>query len=147
MAERSQERRERDRAYAASYRARKRAEAAERARVASDGEPGQIRQAVEASFAAAKWLTGSDAAAVAQARALANMADRTHDERLQLRAHALLSRLLSELGLTPRVRMQLELRARKLDTVNAATVVAATGAAIEGASNVTRFPRPAPRRQ
>lgn len=130
--------RERDRKYAASYRARKRAEAAERARAGADVAQGEIRQSVEAGLAAAKWLVGSDAASIAQARALASFADRAAavgDVRAELRAHTLLSHVLADLGLTPRSRMHLEVRSRKLAVVESDQAPAK-------AANVVRFPRP-----
>lgn len=140
-AETAQERRERSAAYSRAYRVRKRAEAAERARVAADGEPGPMRQAVESSIAAAKWLTGADAASSAQVRRLADIVDRADDIRLEIRAHSLLSRVLGEMGLTPRVRVQLELRARKLEAV-------AKDRAVDAQPNVTRIsPRPVPRKR
>ena len=113
--------------------------------MASDGSDGgsrQMQDALEVSFASAKWLTGSDAAAMQQARSIASIIDSAEDMRLLLRAHALLGRVLAEMGLTPRVRTQLELRARKLDM---AVTAAATDAAIAEASNVSKFPRPMPR--
>lgn len=132
--------RERDAGYSREYRARKRREEAERARAASDGKPGPMRQSVDSSIEAAKWLSGTDAASIAQARALAAIIDSaTEDLRLQMRAHGLLSRVLGEMGLTARVRMQLELRAQKAQN-------AADETAIARASNVTRFPRPPKRR-
>lgn len=133
--------RERDRRAAAAYRARKRVERAERERVAADGVPGLMRQSVELSLAAAKWLTGSDAALMYQARRLADIVDRAEDVRLEMRAHSLLGRVLGDLGLTPRIRMQLELRARKLQTV-------VEDRAIDAEPNVTRISkRPAPRKR
>jgi len=137
----AQKRRERSAAYSRAYRARKRAEAAERERVAADGEPGPMRQAVDASISAAKWITGADAASIAQAQRLADIADRTDDIRLEIRAHSLLGRILADMGLTPRVRTQLELRARKLQTV-------VEDRAVDAQPNVTRIsPRPTPRRR
>ncbi|WP_341578585.1 terminase small subunit [Microbacterium schleiferi] len=134
--------RERDRRYAASYRARKRAEAAERARAGADGAQGEMRQSVEAALAAAKWIVASDAASVAQARALASFVDRAVDSgdvRAELRAHTLLSHVLADLGLTPRSRIQLEVRSRKLAVVESDQAPAK-------APNVVRFPRPPKRR-
>jgi len=126
--------RERARRNSAAYRARKREVDAERARVTADGAPGVMRQSVDASIAAARWLTATDTASIAQARALARIIDGTEDGRLQMRAHGLLSRVLGEMGLTARVRTQLELRARKLQ--------APDDAEIGRQPNVTRFPRP-----
>jgi hypothetical protein len=137
--EKAQAARERARRNSAAYRARKREADAERARVTADGAPGVMRQSVDSSIAAAKWLAGTDAASIAQARALANIIDGTEDGRLQLRAHGLLSRVLGEMGLTARVRTQLELRAQKMSTV-------VTAAVIDRQPNVTRLQRPAKRR-
>lgn len=143
--EQRQAKRERDRRSSASYRARKKAEAAERARAAADGEPGPMRQAVDASLAAMKWLADSDAAAIAQARAVAKLIDvaaRTGDLRTELRAHPILSKVLADLGGTPRVRLQLELRSRKL-------AVAESDGAPAKAPNVTPIAskRPAKRQR
>lgn len=134
MTTRTQEtRQERNARYSREYRARKRAEAAERARVASDGPAGVMRQSVEGAIAGMKWLAASDAASVAQVRALADMVDQAvtlGDSSLALRAHSLLSRLLAEVGGTPKVRMQLELRARRVEQ-------GAESAAVAAAPNVT----------
>lgn len=142
--EQAQAKRERDRRASAAYRARQRAEAAEKARAAADGEPGPMRQSVDAAIAAAKWLGPSDAATIAQLRSLADVVDvasRTGDVKLELRAHSLLSRILADAALTPRVRLQHELRSLKV------AAAPASDAAIAKASNVTRFPRPAKRPQ
>ena len=138
-------RQERNARYSREYRARKRAEAAERARAASDGPAGVMRQSVEESIKGMKWLAASDAASVAQVRALADMADQAHttgDTSLALRAHSLLSKLLAEVGGTPKVRMQLELRARRVEQGTQAAAVAA-------APNVTPIAskRPKPRKR
>ncbi|SJN10549.1 hypothetical protein FM113_09405 [Leucobacter sp. 7(1)] len=104
-----------------------------------------MRQSVEGSIAGMRWIAASDAAAVAQVRALADMADQataTGDTSLALRAHSLLSRLLAEVGGTPKVRMQLELRARRVEQ-------GAESAAVAAAPNVTPIAskRPKPRRR
>ncbi|WP_420899333.1 terminase small subunit [Microbacterium lemovicicum] len=129
---------ERDRRYAREYRARQRVVRAERARAASDGVLGPVRQSVDAAVEAMKWIAPSDGAAVAQARAVATIVDSAMEAgelSLAIRAHGLLSRLLDALGGTPRVRMQLELRSRRL-------AVAESDDAPARADNVVRFPRP-----
>lgn len=126
-------RRERDARYSREYRARKRAAAASRARVASDAPAGVMRQSVDVSIASMKWLAPSDAAAVAQVRALADLVDQAvaiGEAGLAVRTHSLLSKLLAEVGGTPKVRMQLELRARRIARGTEA-------AAVTAAPNVT----------
>jgi len=95
-----------------------------------------MRQSLESSIAAARWLGRADAAAVAQLRMLAAMLDEARavaDTRTALRLHPQLTKALAESGLTPRVRLQLELRASKIQA-------ATTDAAVDGAANVTRLP-------
>ncbi|SDQ11555.1 terminase small subunit [Leucobacter chromiiresistens] len=92
-----------------------------------------MRQSVEGAIAGMKWLAASDAAAVAQVRALADLVDEagaTGDTGLVVRTHSLLSKLLAEVGGTPKVRMQLELRARRVEQ-------GAQAAAVAAATNVT----------
>jgi len=130
--------RERDRVAAAAYRARKRAEAAEAARARADAAAGVMRQSVDASIEAARWFTASDAASIAQLRALADIADRATadgDVRTTLRVHPMITKALAEMGLSPRTRMQLELRARKIQA-------SSPDAVIDRQSNVTRLRRP-----
>lgn len=139
--------RERNARYSREYRARKRAEAAAAAREASHAGGGGMRQSVEEAIAAMRWLAASDAATVMQAKLLASLVDTaeaTGDVRLALRGHSLLAGVLSELGGTPRVRMQLEVRARRLsDAVDRS----AEAAAIAASPNVTPIAsgRPVPR--
>ena len=86
-----------------------------------------MRQSVEGAIAGMKWLAASDAAAVAQVRALADLVDQagaTGDTGLAIRTHSLLSKLLAEVGGTPKVRMQLELRARRVEQGTQAAAVA-----------------------
>lgn len=103
--------------------------------------PGEMRQSVDAAIAAMRWLTDSDAAAIAQARSMATLVDAATvlgEHAQALRAHGQLTRLLDALGGTPRVRVQLELRSRKV-------AVAETDRAPEVAGNVSKFERPAKR--
>lgn len=134
--------RARDRAYAASYRARKRAEAAAARAVASDVSDGVMRRAVDASLAAAKWLAPSDGALVVQARAIADLVDTEVDTKVVLRLHSLLSRVLGELGLTPRARIQLEVRSRKIGAA-----VVEGGDLPSNVSKISVSPRPPRRRR
>lgn len=134
-----------------AYRERKRAEAAaeaEAARNARNAEPGTAtRDAVEATLAAAKWLTGADAASIAQARALAKRIDvleHADETTKALSAHRALSQVLNDLGATATKRQQYELRSRKAETQ------AEGGDDEQGAAgtpgNVTRLRRPPKRR-
>ncbi|SFS07611.1 hypothetical protein SAMN04487846_2260 [Microbacterium sp. cf046] len=90
-----------------------------------------------------KWLADSDGAGMEQARMLAGIIDAAHaagEVSRELRAHGALTRILDELGGTPRVRLQLELRSRRFDVERPST-----GA--QAGSNVVRFPRPQKRRR
>lgn len=139
--ERLEAKRDRDRRASQAYRARKREARSESARVAADGAPGEMRQSVDAAISAMKWLAESDAATVAQARATSTLIDAAMaqgEHSVALRGHGQLARLLDALGGTPRVRMQLELRSRKI-------AVSESEAAPSKASNVSRFTRPAKR--
>ena len=78
--------------------------------------PTTMRDAVDESLRAMKWLVASDLASQVQARELARAIDElTHagEETRALSAHRALSRVLSDLGGTPQVRLQRELRSRK----------------------------------
>lgn len=139
--EKLQAKRDRDRRASQAYRARKREAHAESARAAADGVPGEMRQSVDAAIGAMRWLAESDAAAVAQARATATLIDAATlqgEHTVALRAHGQLTGLLTALGGTPRVRVQLELRSRKI-------ALSETDAAPSKAGNVSRFTRPAKR--
>lgn len=139
--EKLQAKRDRDRRASQAYRARKRQARAESARVAADGAPGEMRQSVERAITAMRWIADSDAATIEQARAVATLIDAatsTGEHAVALRAHGQLTRLLEVLGGTPRVRMQLELRSRKI-------AVSESEAAPSQAANVSRFVRPAKR--
>lgn len=134
---------------AREYRARKASErAAEEAaaRDARDAEaPRVMRDAVEASLAAMKWIAPSDAASVAQARSLAEDVDllrHAGDTNRALSAQRALSRVLNDLGGTPTVRMQHELRSLKAAK---RTEGADDGDSVPTPDNVTKLERPAKR--
>lgn len=106
-----------------------------------------MQDAVEAAIAAAKWLTGADAASIAQARTLARRIDllEFQDETTRaLSAHRALSQVLNDMGATATKRMQYELRSRRAapeedgDERN-------EGEGGETPANVTKLRRPAPR--
>lgn len=141
MDEKLQAKRDRDRRASQAYRARKREARTGAARAAADGAPGEMRRSVDRAIDAMKWLAESDAATIEQARATATLIDAamsTGEHAIALRAHGQLTRLPEALGGTPRVRMQLELRSRKI-------AVSESDKAPSQASNVTRFARPAKR--
>lgn len=118
------ERRRKNREKQAAYRARQRALKVEQANavevtlVTAADAPMTMRSSVERAVSAAKWLTDSDDAAVTLARRLAEHIDVLEargDIKGALSAHGRLSRALGDLGLTPVVREQRELRSRKLE--------------------------------
>lgn len=105
---------------AREYRARRRdARDADRraaARAAAESAGTEMRDAVEASIAAAKWLAPSDSATLSQLRATARIIDvaiAVEDVTLELSAHGRLSGLLNAAGMTPTSRMQNELRSQR----------------------------------
>jgi len=112
--------------------------------------PSTMRDAVDEALAHMKWLVPSDLASKAQARELAREIDElTHEgERTKaLSAHRALSRVLNDLGGTPLVRLQRELRSLKHapkpegdDERNPRE-----GGAADAGGNVTKFERPARR--
>jgi hypothetical protein len=126
----------------AAYRERKRAEraAAVAAAQAPAAELGVMGAALESAIAAMKWLADSDVALVTSARMLAREIDgleqlTTSDAAARrLRAHGQLRQALDALGGSPKVRLQLELRSRRLERPPDA------GAELPG--NVTKFERP-----
>ena len=82
----------------------------------SAAAPTTMRDAVDESLRAMKWLVASDLASQVQARELARTIDElTHqgEPTKALSAHRALSRVLSDLGGTPQVRLQRELRSLK----------------------------------
>ncbi|WP_123546613.1 hypothetical protein [Frigoribacterium sp. PhB107] len=110
--------------------------------------PRVMRDAVEASLAAMKWLTPSDAGAVAQARMLAEQVDlltAAGATTKLLSAHGRLAATLGSLAGTPTMRMQHELR-----SLRAAGKTDEEGDADDDDSeqpdNVTALPRPRARR-
>lgn len=107
-----------------------------------------MREAVDSAIAAARWLTLSDRASEEQARQLADDVDASNavgDRAAARSAHRALSRVLNDLGATPSVRLQRELRSRRMIEETGASDdghAAATGTT----GNVTQFERP-PRRK
>lgn len=143
-------RRARQAAYSRAWRARKRAE---RAAAAVDAAHAQIvpqmsmADAIATSVAAMKWLAPSDGAAVLLARLLASQIDAltaAGDIAGSIRHSSALLRILRELGGTPMVRLQHELRSRRVGVLKAERDEAQ---AVEASPNVTRFVRPAKRQQ
>ncbi|WP_444543326.1 terminase small subunit [Mycetocola manganoxydans] len=102
-----------------------------------------MQDAVERSLAAMKWLTTSDGAAVELARLTAAQVDllsvpgNTSLLEKKSRASASLLRVLHELGGTPAVRLQHELR-----SMRAGIRSATSGTAIPAGENVSKFQRP-----
>jgi hypothetical protein len=115
---------ERQRKYRARKKAAKEAEAAEQRDASASRKPLPkpviMRDEVEAALAAMKWLEASDGALVALARQCASQLDSMgsgSDIRLVTRIFQVqqtLVRVLHELGGTPTVRMQHELRSLRL---------------------------------
>jgi hypothetical protein len=132
----------RQREYRARVRAKRNAEL-EQSMSDAPEMPTKMRDAVESSLAAmSKWITASDGASVQQARALAHTIDRLEwkgDDVRALSAHRALSRVLHDLGGTPTVRMQHELRSLKAERK-----VEGDGKPLPG--NVSKLERPAKRR-
>lgn len=137
-------RRARQRAYSAAYRARQREQLEDALDADPDEvEPGPMLTAVDTSVAAMRWLEDSDEALVVLTRQQAAQIDAllavgTPAARGQAtRAQSQLLRSLQALGGTPVVRLQHELRSRRLEAVAART------AGWQGApvSSITRPPR------
>ncbi|WP_148061456.1 hypothetical protein [Frigoribacterium sp. PhB160] len=87
------------------------------ANAANVPEARPMREAVDNANAAARWLTLSDEASKEQARQLADDVDASNavgDRAAARAAHRALSRVLNDLGATPSVRLQRELRSRRL---------------------------------
>lgn len=114
----------------------------------------EMRDEVDRALAAMeKWLVASDGAAVAQARMLARMIDvleHKGDVVKALNAHGRLTRVLTELGGTPTVRMAHELRSLRAAPKQGAEDERNEGeggkASAGEAGNVSRFVRPPKRR-
>lgn len=134
-----------------AYRARKAAEreAAKAPKGNGGAAPKTMRDAVDEALAHMKWLVASDAASKAQARELAREIDElTHegDRTRALSAHRALSRVLSDLGGTPQVRLQRELRSLKHVPSEAdGERKPSEGEAAGAGGVVTKFERPARR--
>lgn len=115
-----EERRARDRARKREKRAQERAArdaAVTAAKPENRADRPKMVDEVKTSLAAMKWLQPSDSASVAQAKALAAEIDAltdAGDTAKALSAHRALSRVLNDLGGTPTVRLQHELRSLKL---------------------------------
>lgn len=110
--------------------------------------PSEMRNAVEKALAAMKWLVDSDAASVAQARALAKDVDELGadgDRSRALSAQRALTRVLNDLGGTPTVRMHHELRSLRLAAKT--EVPDGEGEAGKQAGNVSAFKRPEKRKR
>lgn len=143
---------------AREYRERKRAERDAAATAARDerdaNAPTTMRDAVEATISAAKWIVDSDAASVAQARALAKQIDELDHAGETVRsisAHRALSRVLADIGATPTARLQHELRSRRMERADGKEVDEdgrqSTGQQGEGAGGVVTPIRPPKRRR
>jgi hypothetical protein len=107
-----------------------------------------MRDAVEAAITAARWLTGADAASIAQARTLARRIDllEHEDETTRaLSAHRALSQVLNDLGATATKRLQYELRSRRLAPEESDGDERNPGEGGETPANVTKLERPKPR--
>lgn len=153
MALSDEERRARNAAKNRAYRARKAADR-EAAAAAAAGHashvdaPTTMRDAVEASITAARWLTGADAASIAQARTLARRIDLLEhaDETTRaLSSHRALSQVLNDLGATATKRMQYELRSRRAAPEEGNSDERNSGEGGETPANVTKLERPTPR--
>lgn len=114
--------------------------------VQASAAPTTMRDAVDEALASMKWLVASDVASRVQAKELAREIDElTHegDRAKALSAHRALSRVLTDLGGTPIVRLQRELRSLKHAPKPEVEVGSVDSAA---AGNVSKFERPAKRR-
>ncbi|MGC5077630.1 terminase small subunit [Agrococcus sp. DT81.2] len=146
--ERRERNRERMRAVRAAGRAERDAERDTARRALAAAAPRTMRDALESSIAAMKWLAPSDAACVAQARSVAGALDELRyagDHDRALAAHRLLSRLLADLGATPMARMRHELRS--LRSTGGVDVEGEDVAGPARPANVTSITRPAKRRR
>lgn len=137
---------------AREYRDRKRAEQAAVDAAARDARdaaaPTTMRDAVEAAISAARWLTGADAASIAQARTLGRRIDLLEhaDETTRaLSAHRALSQVLNDLGATATKRLQYELRSRRGAPEEGDVDERNPGEGDETPANVTKLERPQPR--
>lgn len=112
---------------------------------ANEDYPRTMHLSVESALTAAKWLAESDAASKQQALMLADDVDwcTAQGDRTGARsAHRALSRVLNDLGMTPSVRLQRELRSRKATP----EVPDESSGSTPEAGNVSQFKRPPKRR-
>ncbi|MFF2631969.1 hypothetical protein ACFVR6_03710 [Microbacterium sp. NPDC058021] len=137
---------------ARDYRDRKRQEQEAEDAAARDARdaaaPTTMRDAVEAAITAARWLTGADAASIAQARTLAHRIDvleHQDDTNRALSAHRALSQVLNDLGATATKRMQYELRSRRAAPEEGDEDERESGEGAKEPGNVTQLRRPTPR--
>ena len=146
-----EERRAKNAAKQRAYRARKAAEREATKAAAGNGPsrgpaPTTMRDAVSEAIASMKWLVPSDVASKTQALELARQIDELEHEGERMKAlsaHRALSRVLSDLGGTPSMRMQRELRSLK----NAPKPEGDDDSdATPTPDNVTKLKRPAKRR-
>ena len=141
MSKTPEERKARQREYSRAYRQRRRHEIAAVLAPPASRTPGPMLKSLTTALQAMKWLADSDAALVALAKMQAAGLDALGDLKspaafgLQLRYHAALHRSLQELGGTPRVRTQQELRSARLTR-------GAESAQVDASPNVTRLARP-----
>jgi hypothetical protein len=146
-----EERRARDAARKRAARARAREERERTSgAVKSTPAPRTMRDALESSLSAMKWLKDSDAASVAQARLLAKDVDELEHAGSVVRAlsaHRALSKVLSDLAGTPAMRMQHELRSARLAQKQGGDGDDKHSADAKPSSNVSQFRRPARRRR
>ncbi|WP_442922238.1 terminase small subunit [Microbacterium sp. No. 7] len=153
MALSSDERRARDAERKRRVRAAER-EAREAARLAGrtsaeSAASTATRDAVEATIAAARWLTAADAASIAQARTLAKRIDLLEhaDETTRaLSAHRALSQVLNDLGATATKRLQYELRSRRVAPAEDGDDERESSEGGATPANVTKLERPPKRR-
>jgi hypothetical protein len=109
-----------------------------------------MRDALESSLSAMKWLKDSDAASIAQARLLAKDVDELEHAGNAMRAlsaHRALSKVLSDLAGTPAMRLQHELRSARLAMKQQGGEDAAGNGDAAASGNVSQFQRPARRRR
>lgn len=133
-----------------AYRARKAAERAAAKGDAGNGgdvpAPRTMRDEVDAALAAMKWLVESDRASKAQAKMLAEDVDvlrHAGETTKALSAQRALSRVLADLGGTPTVRMQHELRSLKAKTKSEGSDGSeGEGEGSAAGDNVSKFERP-----
>ena len=149
-----EERRERDRIRKrdarAAARKKREAETAEKADKADASAPSTMRDAVTAALTAMKWLMPSDDASVAQAKMLAEDVDLLRfagETSKSLSAQRALTTVLNDLGGTPTVRLQRELRSLRLQrqTGDDEDGGESEGDEKQQPSNVSKFERPAKR--